>query len=276
MNILFMCRLYWPHVGGVEKHVEKISEILKKKHEITIVCEKHDPKLPDYEMSRGVAIYRIRGADKWTTWKWWFSHLNLINNADIVHIHDVFFWFLPFRLPYWSKKVFVTFHGWEGVYPILWKNIVIRKVSEWMAKGNICVGEFIKKYYGTKPDYVIYGAAEKSKYPKVKRQGAIFVGRLDADQGLDYYKSLARKMKVKLDIFTSDPNAGKYFYKYKYAFVSGYLTILEAMAQNTPVFTYCNNPLKYDYLNMTPFKDQGFRIPTWSDVADIYEKLWQK
>ncbi|KKU80028.1 MAG: hypothetical protein UY06_C0007G0003 [Candidatus Amesbacteria bacterium GW2011_GWA2_47_70] len=49
MKVLMMTRLYWPHVGGVEKHVEKITEILKKKHQITIVCEKHDPKLPDYE-----------------------------------------------------------------------------------------------------------------------------------------------------------------------------------------------------------------------------------
>ena len=83
-------------------------------------------------------------------------------------------------------------------------------------------------------------------------------------------------MNVKLDIFTNDPKAGKYFYKYKYAFVSGYLSMLEAMAQNTPVFTYYANPLKYDYLNMTPFKDKNFQIPTWSKVADIYEKLWQK
>ena len=276
MKVLMMTRLYWPHVGGVEKHVEKITEILKKKHQITIVCEKHDPKLPDYENDRGVIIYRIGGSDKWAIWKWWFRHLNLINDADIIHIHDVFFWFLPFRLPYWFKKVFITFHGWEGIYPLPRKNIIVRKFSEWMANGNICVGEFIKKYYGTKSDYVIYGAAEKIKYPKVKRQGAIFVGHPDTDQGLDYYKRLARKMKVKLDIFTDDPDAGKYFYKYKYAFVSGYLSILEAMAQNTPVFTHYDNPLKYDYLNMTPFKDKNFKIPVWLEVADIYEKLWQK
>ena len=274
MKVLFMCRLYWPHVGGVEKHVEKITEILSKKHQITIVCEKHDPKLPDYEIDRGVAIYRIGGAGKWAIWKWWLAHLQLIKQADIIHIHDVFFWFLPFRLPYRSKKVFITFHGWESIYPVPWKNIIIRKISELMANGNICVGEFIRKYYFTKPDYVIYGASEKTKYPKVKRSGAIFLGR--PDQGLEFYRQLAKKMKVKLDIFTSDPNAGKYFYKYKYAFVSGYLSILEAMAQNTPVFTHYDNPLKYDYLNMTPFKDKNFKIPDWREITDIYEKLWRK
>ena len=159
MNILFLTRLYWPHVGGVEKHVEKISEILKKKHEITIVCEKHDPKLSDFESRQGISIYRIPSSDKWVIWKWWLGHLQLIKQADIIHIHDVFFWFLPFRLPYWTKKVYITFHGWEGVCPIPFKNILWRKLAEKLTRGNICVGDFISKWYGTKPDFVTYGAA---------------------------------------------------------------------------------------------------------------------
>lgn len=158
MNILFMTRLYWPHVGGVEKHVEKITEILSKKHQITIVCEKHDSKLPDYEQKRGVAIYRIERLGKWAIWKWWLSNLQLIKQADIIHIHDVFFWFLPFRLPYWYKKVFMTFHGWEGIYPIPWKNKLQHQIAEKLSRGNICVGHYLIKWYGTKPDYVTYGA----------------------------------------------------------------------------------------------------------------------
>ena len=159
MKVLMMCRLYWPHVGGVEKHVQKITDILSKKHQITIVCEKHDPKLPDYEVNRGVAIYRIGGEGKLFIWKWWFRHLNLINDADIIHIHDVFFWFLPFRLPYWSKKVFMTFHGYEGVSAPNWKQILWHKLAAWLTRGNICIGDFHKKWYGVKPDFVSYGAA---------------------------------------------------------------------------------------------------------------------
>lgn len=159
MKILFMCRLYWPHIGGVEKHVEKISGVLSKTHEITIVCEKHDPLLPDFEQRRGVKIYRIPGSDKWTIWKWWLAHLQLIKQADIVHIHDVFFWFLPFRLPYWSKKIYMTFHGWEGVYPIPWKNKLQHKIAEKLSRGNICVGNYLTKWYGTNPDFITYGAA---------------------------------------------------------------------------------------------------------------------
>ncbi|KKU58591.1 MAG: Glycosyltransferase, group 1 family protein [Candidatus Amesbacteria bacterium GW2011_GWA2_47_11b] len=158
MRILMMTRLYWPHVGGVEKHVEKICDVLSKKHQITVVCEKHDPKLPDFGRRRGVAIYRIMGVDKWTIWKWWFGHLNLINNADIIHIHDVFFWFLPFRLPYWFKKVYMTFHGYEGADAPNWRQIMWHKLAFWLTRGNICVGDFHRKWYGVKPDFVTYGA----------------------------------------------------------------------------------------------------------------------
>ncbi len=158
MNILFMTRLYSPHIGGVEKHVERICGILSKKHQIIIVCEKNDPKLSDYEKNRGVEIYRIGESGKWAIWKWWFQHLNLINNADIIHIHDVFFWFLPFRLPYWHKKVFMTFHGYEGANPPTWRQIFWHRVAAKLTKGNICIGDFHKKWYGVKPDFVSYGA----------------------------------------------------------------------------------------------------------------------
>lgn len=166
-----MCRLYYPHVGGVEKHVEKISEILSKRHQITIVCEKHDPSLPDHEIYKDVEIFRIplpervgdpssagQGHKKWLVWKWWLSHLNLINKADVIHVHDVFFWFLPFRLPYWSKKVFITFHGYEGNDAPGFMQVFWHKLAAFLTRGNICIGDFHRKWYRVKPDFVSYGA----------------------------------------------------------------------------------------------------------------------
>ena len=158
MRILFLARLYWPHVGGVEKHVEKITDVLSKKYQIIIVCEKHDPKLPDYEKNRGVEIYRIGKTGKWNIWKWWLKHLHLIDNADIIHIHDVFFWFLPFRLPYFYKKVYITFHGYEGADPPTSIQVLWHRVGTKLTRGNICIGDFHKKWYQVKPDFVSYGA----------------------------------------------------------------------------------------------------------------------
>ena len=164
MRVLFLTRLYWPHIGGVEKHVEEVSKILSQKHEITIVTEQYDPKLSQFQTRDGVTIYRIpllsRGEEsvkKWLIWKWFVTHLNLINQAEVIHIHDVFYWFLPFRLPYFWKKAYITFHGYEGHLPtateVLW-----HRLAAALTRGHICIGGFHPKWYHVSPTFVSYGA----------------------------------------------------------------------------------------------------------------------
>lgn len=47
MKIVFLSRLYWPHVGGVERHIWHLSqELLKMKHEVVVITEQHDESLP--------------------------------------------------------------------------------------------------------------------------------------------------------------------------------------------------------------------------------------
>jgi len=120
---------------------------------------------------------------------------------------------------------------------------------------------------------------------------AIFIGRTDPDTGLDAY----RQIPIKLDIYTNVPNAARFIPKYDFAFVSRYLTILEALAAGVPVLAHYNNKIKYDYLAMAPFAKfiHIFQYPkqadliikqgqiwakqqTWKKLASIYEKLWQK
>ena len=159
MKVLFLCRYYSSHIGGVEKHVTNISRILSHNHQITIITERYDGKLPEYERMTGIEVYRIPGPGKLAVWTWVLRNQKLFNDADIIHAHDVYFWLFPYKLLHPLKKTFVTFHGWETQYPIPLKNKVIRNISEIMADGNICVGDFIAKWYGTRPDLVTYGAA---------------------------------------------------------------------------------------------------------------------
>jgi glycosyltransferase involved in cell wall biosynthesis len=164
MKILFLTRLYLPHVGGVEKHIFEISKTLSKNYQITIITEQHDPKLPLYEKSDLAEIYRIplggasESMKKWFIWSWLFSHIDLIHNTDILHIHDVFFWFLPFRPIFPLKKVFMTFHGYEGINAPGKKQILSHRIAEKLTSGNICIGDFHRKWYHTKPTIVSYGA----------------------------------------------------------------------------------------------------------------------
>lgn len=153
-----MARLYLPHVGGVEKHLQNISQVLKSKYDISIVCYKHDSTLPDFEIIDNICVYRLPSLDKYSVWFWFTKHLSLLKNADIIHIHDVFYWYLPFKLFFPVKKSFITFHGYEGADPPRWKQIFWHRLAELLTNGNICIGGFHQKWYGVKPTFISYGA----------------------------------------------------------------------------------------------------------------------
>jgi len=284
MKILFLSRLFYPHIGGVEKHVMEISTLLiKQGHTVTIITERYDKKLAEKEIIKGIIVYRINTGKedrnkKFRVWKEMIRLKHLIREADVVHCHDVFFWYLPFRFLFLHKPVYTTFHGYES-FPISKSAIRIRKLSEKLSKGNICIGDFIPKWYGTKASYVSYGAVtelriKNQELRNYKKDSAVFIGRLDEQTGvLEYTKAveLVRKKYPKFNLtiigdgkdrkkveksfkvlgFQKDPE--KYFSKYHFAFVSRYLSILEAFAANRLVFAVYDNPVKEDYLKLAPY-----------------------
>ena len=344
MNILFFSRLFYPHTGGVEKHVLEISKILiKKGHKVTVVAEKHDKKLKDREILDGINVYRISVKKNWfkkfQVWDWLIKNRILIKNADVIHCHDVFFWYLPFRLLFPFKKAYTTFHGYEN-YPLKSIQIVMHKIAEKLSYGNICIGKFIEKWYDTKANYISYGGvniATSDKRPAsqrgeqaTSRNSAIFVGRLDEQTGIKTYVNAVKLIRKKIPDFKFEiigdgkfrkeierdfkvlgfqKNPEKYFSKYNFAFVSRYLSILEAMANKKLVFAVYDNPLKEDYLKTTPFaklinvvssgdelarkvlyfrknhKQEEIMInkafewakkQTWEKITNIYLALWNK
>src|SRR3989304_3204257 len=130
MKILFITRLFFPHIGGVEKHVYEIAKSLDRRgNGITILTEKYDKKLKIQETIDGIKVVRFSYPHtKFLGLKfiWWrlFQNIKLIKEANVVHIHDVFIWYLPFRLLFPNKKVFTTIHGLE------WDN-PLSKISFW-------------------------------------------------------------------------------------------------------------------------------------------------
>lgn len=146
MRILFLTRRAWPEIGGVEKHVGEISKALKRRgHKVTIISE------------RNIKYPHIKYLGIIFIWLWLFKHRKLIKNADVVHCHDVFIWYLPLRFLYFKKPVFTTFHGWEGIWPIPLKNIFLKRLAAKFSWGTISVGHYVEKYYGIKADKIIYG-----------------------------------------------------------------------------------------------------------------------
>ena len=189
----------------------------------------------------------------------------------------------------------------------------------------------MEKWYGVKPTFTIYGGT-KIPVKNIKPQrsnSAVFIGRLDEHTGvLDYAKavSVLKKKDSKFEFkilgegpylkklekfkplgFKNDPL--KYLSKYNFAFVSRYLSILEAFSHKRLVFALYDNPVKKDYLEMTPFAsfiitadspqklarkvmyfqknpkqarkfiNAGYKWvkgQSWENVTDTYLKLWRK
>jgi len=299
-KIIFLTRSYYPNIGGVEKHVYKISKILGSQgYKITIIAEK--PKLTGKLMgangvgqvgrSEKIRILNIpfrkeNRLKKFYIWKDLFKFIHEIKQADVIHCHDVFYWYLPFRFIFPFKKVYITFHGYEGNKLPNSRAKFMHKIGEKLTFGNICVGDFLTKWYGTKPSYVIYGGVELRKNTSINNKlsnRAIYVGRLEEEAGImEYLKALLilrnQDIKIKLDIFGDGSqlneaknfcrknnvdanfkgfvsNIEKFIPHYKYVFVSRYLGILEACAAGKPVFTVYNNSIKKDYLRMMPISN---------------------
>ena len=299
MKVLFLSRFYWPHVGGVERHVEHLNrELIKKGHKITVVTLRYESELSKSENRDGVKIIRLNclKAKFFGIFSIWISilqHLDEIRNADVIHAHDVFIWYLPFKLLFPKKKVYMTFHGYES-YPIKRRAIFVRKVSELLSDGNICIGKFIEKWYGTKADIISYGAVDLKKFKQKEESknnyDAIFASRLDEHTGIKTYIDAVRilkkrGMKFKLLVlgegkyekhakkyskvagWVKDPE--KYYKKARFAFVSRYLAILEAFESKKLVFAVYDNPVKKDYLYMTPYRK-------WLVISDNPDDLVKK
>ncbi|MEK7095294.1 MAG: glycosyltransferase family 4 protein [Patescibacteria group bacterium] len=312
MRITFITPSYAPYIGGVEKHVEGIVKVLSKNHQVTIVTEQKDAKAVGYEKKNNLEIYRIPTYDiseknkKWRIWSWILKNHELLNNSDVIHVHDVMYWLYPYKLLHPLKKVYITFHGWEGIYPIPLKNIILHKLNEFLAAGNICVGDFIAKWYYTRPDTVTYGAVEVPVYrPKVISKSLLFIGRLAEDTGFRECLDLGWPLVVVGDgplkyllpknanFLGFVPHPEKYIAAANHVYASGYLTILESFVQNKIVLASYSNPVRRDYLTMHPmgkFLGLNGDIPkvasqaaynwaqdqTWAKLVSQYQSIWQK
>lgn len=319
MKILFITPRFYPELGGVEKHVNSIAERLSKSgNKITIITSTYRNDLKCIEKINGIDVYRNRlsKSDKHSyistslqLGKMMFfllRNFSLIKSHDVIHLHDpaTFLWAIPL-IPFLGKRIFITFHGFEG-YPI--QNIykIIRKLAEGFTKGNICVGEFITKWYGTKPTFIIVGGVELDTkiYDNYNEESAVFVGRLEKDTGiLDFIDCLsilkdrhgidlplhicgdgslrskviqnAKDKNTKIILHGFVENVRTYMLNSHYVFATGYLSILEAMYCKRPVFSIYDNPLKKDYLYSIPETDNLMFVAGSSQelVTKIYNVI---
>lgn len=285
MTFLFLSRLFYPHIGGVEKHALEIAKLLVKNgHKVTVITERFDQSLKEEEIINGINVLRINVGKneknkKFLIWKWIFKNRKIIKNTDIIHCHDVFFWYLPLRFLYFRKPVFTTFHGYETIFPPTTRAIISRKISEVLSFGNICVGDYVSKWYGTKANFTTYGGVNFLNEAVIKKINSpvcvTFIGRLEKDNGIEIYLnvlkilkenkinfnftaigdgSLRKKAEEYGSVLGFIENIQEQIKKSDIIFASSFLSILETFIQKKRVFAADQNILKRDYLELTPFK----------------------
>lgn len=297
-TIVFFARRFYPHIGGVEKHVLEIGKrLIKKGHKVIVITEyeKNTNKQNQQSLSssatiEGIKIIRITTGKesklkKYKIWLELLRHVKVISSADIIHCHDIFFWYLPYRFLFPFKKVYTTFHGYEGNNIPKKKSILIHKIAEKLSWGNICIGDFFKKWYGTKPTVVTYGAADYKKNDNKSYDNnlIVFLGRLEEETGIMEYLKAYNKISIRYKYLRllvlgdgSQMNKAKEFVKNNklnvefkgfvknidndldratFVFVSRYLGILESLMSKKYVLAIYNNEIKKDYLQMAPFSD---------------------
>lgn len=285
MNILLFSQSFSPNIGGVENHLNGLIPELQKAGQQINVITINNKNYKSFEIINGVKVYRINypsvkffGLLK--IWQEIFKKIKLIKEADIIHIHDVFIYFLPFKFLFPNKKVITIFHGWENKFPVPIKNILYKKLAQKLSTKTISIGAYVNKYYQlkNKNNYVSYGAVKtptKEITLKTKEKNSfLFLGRLEKDTGLEtFLKTLdliQEKHKINV-VFCGDgplKNECKKYGKVKgfidpkkelenaeFCFVGGYLSMLEAFSYKCKVIASYENQLKKDYWLDSPFAE---------------------
>lgn len=292
MKVLFLARLYYPHIGGVERHVKSISESLSlRKHKVTMITEKYDSKLPTGEKIDGIEVVRfsypkIKYLGLLYIWLWFLKNASLIKQSDVVHCHDIFIWYLPFRFLFPKKPVYTTFHGWEGIWPIPKKSLYLKRLAAKLSFGTIGVGKRIKTYYGIDLDLVVYGGVDLPRKTFRKEKGRIlYLGRLYENTGIRIVlKALSELKNYKIDFCGDGPlraECSKYgavhgfsdprpfLEKAEICIASGYLAMMEAFSYKCLVASVYDTKAREAILKLTPFSD-------WMIVENSDSRLAKK
>jgi len=300
-TIVMITPLFSPYLGGVEKHVLELSrELIKKGYGIEIITHRYQNDLICEEDLAGIKIHRfsypkLRFFGLITIWWQMISkYLDLFKKADVVHVHDVMIWFLPLRFFFPKKRVVLTMHGWEGVFPIPNKNIFLKKISAVFANKIVCVGEYIGKHYQVCCDEVIYGGVSDSFFgsSQQKQNSVIYLGRLENDTGLPIFLEAAKKDERISVIFAGDgplrsecESVGKVtgwlpekkianlLTGAKWCVASGYLSALEALSGGCEVIVIADNQLKQDYWQLWELRKSLHLVKNLQEMNKVIKKI---
>ncbi len=307
MKILMVAPRFHPHIGGVEKHVLRISEeLMDLGHQVTILTEAHEPDLPPSEVYRGLEVHRVSRRSLLSIWWGTWRLRSLFRQADVIHCHDhhtLVGWIPHLRLLLWRKPFFVTFHGYEATPP-RWYHRWLRRMAVAFSRGHVCVGGYLGKWYRGRCDVVRWGGVDLpvQRPPPGEARHAVFIGRLDHDTEIIGYLEAVELLKARgvdlmVDICGDGPlraevearaarigpevrvhglvpSVEPFLLRARFLFASRYLAILEAMAHGRLVFALYGNEIRRDYLLSIPEAEQKMVVAGYPEaLTDALEEI---
>lgn len=258
MRILMTAARCYPHLGGVEKHVESVRRELL---EMGI-------RVQTFETGEGLRALR--------------SVLRLARvlrreKFDVVHAHD----FMPLIATLLAKilafqgwRVFVTIHGYEA-FPLKRLHVWAHRFAHAVSIRVVAVGAYIDRWYGTRSHVVTHGGTDAAGLVASPFVPCVtFVGRLARDtNALEVARAFVAASKAhrtarfkiygfgELELPVKDICAGsrvefcgetrnvaEVLEDANLVVANSYLAILEAFSMGRPVIAFYSNPLKRDYL----------------------------
>lgn len=169
MKIVHLAQRFFPDGGGVEYHLDQITQrMIADGHAVTVICTASDATVPRYQKKDGVHIIRIpaftgRSKTLEKIYQWWHITrlLPIVWQAHVVQVHDVFWWILPFS---WliPGSVYMTFHGYESEYGPTTAQKRWHQLAASLTDGSLAIGGFHSEWYGVSPTVVEYGAVNKA------------------------------------------------------------------------------------------------------------------
>lgn len=297
-SVLFVTPYFKPRLGGVETHVYEVSKkLIKKGWKVDVLTELSNNSYVHTRLERlkVLPIHVSDSLDKQQIWGEVSQYKDTFNTYDVIHVHDVTWWLFPWLFAI-RKKLYITYHGWEGIYPIRWQAKFQRWFFSLFAQGTIHVGDFIQDFYWDQPTMVTYGGVDSTEKPTYnalskKQLTFVFFGRLEKENGIEQYLSFFELLKNKgLSIRLTWVGDGSLKEKCKrlgnvtgmitepdkflkaadFVCASSYLSILGAQARGKVVCSLYQHPLKKDYLEKYPGSESMIIAGT---APELYSKI---
>ncbi len=215
-KLAFIYDAIYPYqMGGVEKRIYSISQLLKKKYSVHLVGMKswegdntlHKDGIYYHGIFQKMPMYKkngVRRIDETLIYSYRLVKFLLKNNFDIIDCQattsfPVFAVYLVNKLKR-NQKIFITYHEyWEKDYWIMYMGkikgtlgYIIQKITLYLSKNIIAVSEDTKnriKKYTKNKIHIIPNGLEQKEINKIKKEkkeyDLVYAGRLHDFKNVD-------------------------------------------------------------------------------------------